>query len=291
MFKIIGIHAQEVNEFTIKVIKRIVKTAEQYNCEFLCALDNIDFLDKPLMGALSSPEEMAGKSDLIISVGGDGTLLKCGQLIHPRNVALMGINLGRLGFLTDIPPEKITEELSQILGGNFIEEERTVLECEIFRNGKRIMKGNALNDVVIQKWNSPRLITLNTYVNDKFLHSQRSDGLIIATPTGSTAYALSGGGPIIEPNLAALTLVPICPHTFTNRPIVINDSSEIEVHLISGRNDTSRVTCDANTVADLIPKDVVKVKTCDRPIRLIHPAYHDHFKTLRAKLNWGTSPC
>ena len=291
MFKIIGIHAQEVNDFTIKVIKRIVKTAEQYNCEFLCALDNIDFLDKPLIGALSSPEEMAGKSDLIISVGGDGTLLKCGHLIHPRNVALMGINLGRLGFLTDIPPERITEELSQILGGNFIEEERTVLECEIFRNDKSIMKSNALNDVVIQKWNSPRLITLNTYVNDKFLHSQRSDGLIIATPTGSTAYALSGGGPIIEPNLAALTLVPICPHTFTNRPIVIKDSSQIEVHLISGRNDTSRVTCDANTVADLIPKDVVKVKTCDRPIRLIHPAYHDHFKTLRAKLNWGTSPC
>ena len=203
----------------------------------------------------------------------------------------MGINLGRLGFLTDIPPEKITGELSQILGGTFIEEERTVLECEIFRNDKSIMKGNALNDVVIQKWNSPRLITLNTYVNNKFLHSQRSDGLIIATPTGSTAYALSGGGPIIEPNLAALTLVPICPHTFTNRPIVINDSSQIEVHLISDRNDTSRVTCDANTVADLIPKDVVKVKTCDRPIRLIHPAYHDHFKTLRAKLNWGTSPC
>ncbi len=285
MFETIGIHAQETSESTIKVIKKIVETAELFNCNFLFALDRIDFLEKTSSTSISTPEDMAESSDLVISVGGDGTLLKCARLIYPRNVALMGINLGRLGFLTDIAPERISDELSQILKGNFIEEERTVLECEILRDGESVMKGDALNDVVIQKWNSPRLITLSTYVNEKFLHSQRSDGLIIATPTGSTAYALSGGGPILQPSLKALTLVPICPHTLTNRPIVVNDSSKIEVHLISDKNDTSRVTCDANTVADLVPKDVVKIKTCDRQIRLVHPSYHDHFKTLRAKLN------
>ncbi len=291
MFKTIGIHAQEINSSTITVIKRIVETAKQFDCKFLCALESISFLNNDFSVSLSTPEEMAEKSGLVISVGGDGTLLKCARLIYPRNVALMGINLGRLGFLTDIVPERISDELGQILEGNFLEEERTVLECEVFREGKSILKGDALNDVVIQKWNSPRLITLSTHVNGKLLHSQRSDGLIIATPTGSTAYALSGGGPILQPNLRALALVPICPHTLTNRPIVINDSSLIEVHLASDRDDTSRVTCDANTVADLLPKDIVKIKTYDRRIRLVHPAYYDHFKTLRAKLNWGKSPC
>lgn len=291
MFRTIGIHAHEINEATTTVIKKIVKTAGQFDCKFLFALKSISFLESDSRVFPSTQEEMAEKSDLVISVGGDGTLLKCARLIYPRNVALMGINLGRLGFLTDIAPERISDELGQILEGNFLEEERTVLECEIFRNDKSIMKGDALNDVVIQKWNSPRLITLSTYVNEKLLHSQRSDGLIITTPTGSTAYALSGGGPILQPSLKALALVPICPHTLTNRPIVINDTSSIEVHLTSDRDGTSRVTCDANTVADLLPKDIVKIKTCDRRIRLIHPAYHDHFKTLRAKLNWGQSPC
>tara|TARA_B100001248_G_C27339320_1_gene435480 strand:+ start:62 stop:937 length:876 start_codon:yes stop_codon:yes gene_type:complete len=291
MFKTIGIHAPEINHSTTTVIERIVKTAKQYNCRFLCALESIAFLNNESQVLSSTPEEMAEKSDLVISVGGDGTLLKCARLIYPRNVALMGINLGRLGFLTDIVPEMISDELSQILEGNFLEEERTVLECEVFREGESILKGDALNDVVIQKWNSPRLITLTTYVNGKLLHAQRSDGLIIATPTGSTAYALSGGGPILQPSLRALALVPICPHTLTNRPIVINDSALIEVHLTSDRDDTSRVTCDANTSTDLLPKDIVKIKTCDRRIRLVHPAYYDHFKTLRAKLNWGQSPC
>jgi NAD+ kinase len=229
--------------------------------------------------------------DLVVSLGGDGTLLQSAGMIYPRAVPLLGVNLGRLGFLTDLATVDVSAGLNAVLDGRYVSEERSVLGCDIVRDGRVLTSEDGLNDVVVQKWNTARLITLETYVDGKFLHSQRADGMIVATPTGSTAYALSGGGPILEPRLDALVLVPICPHTLTNRPIVVSDSVQIEIHVVAEREDESRVTCDGNSIQDLLPGDHVRVFRREQSLTLLHPANYDHFATLRAKLNWGRDPC
>lgn len=236
-------------------------------------------------------DELPAVCDLVLSIGGDGTLLLSAGLIYPRNVPLLGVNLGRLGFLTDLALADITSGLDAVLDGDYISEQRAVLGCDVVRDGVVLASEDGLNDVVVQKWNTARLITLDTYVDGKFLHSQRSDGMIVATPTGSTAYALSGGGPILEPSIRALVLVPVCPHTLTNRPIVVSDSATIEIHIATERLDESRVTCDGNSIQQLLPGDCVRVFRREQSVTLLHPSTYDHFATLRAKLNWGRDPC
>lgn len=240
---------------------------------------------------VAAPDALPDQCDLVLSLGGDGTLLLSARLIYPRAVPLLGINLGRLGFLTDLAVSDIEGGLDRVLDGAYLAEERAVLGCEVVRGGEVIASDDGLNDVVVHKWNTARLITLATYVDGQFLHSQRADGLIVATPTGSTAYALSGGGPILDPRIRALSLVPVCPHTLTNRPIVVADSAVIEIHVATEREDESRVTCDGDSIRELQPGDHVRVFRRAQAVRLLHPAGHDHFATLRAKLNWGRVPC
>ncbi len=229
--------------------------------------------------------------DLVIAVGGDGTLLRAAQLAFPREVPLLGVNLGRLGFLADLSLQQVASGLAAILNGAYATEERFVLRCEIWRNGAMIATGHALNDVVIQRWNTTHLITLHTYVDDRFVHSQRADGLIVSTPTGSTAYALSGGGPILYPALPAIVLVPVCPHTLTNRPIVLANSVRIEIELATDHPDESRVTCDGIALPSVGAGDRIRITKHSQNVHLIHPAGHDHFAILRAKLQWGQGPC
>lgn len=236
-------------------------------------------------------DELTLGRDLVIAVGGDGTLLRAAHMTFPRNVPLLGINLGRLGFLTDISPDQVSGSLAAILNGEYLSEERFVLRCEIVRKGEIIAVSHGLNDVVIQRWSTARLITLSTFVDGCFVHSQRSDGMIISTPTGSTAYALSGGGPILHPDLAVNVLVPICPHTLTNRPIVIANTAMIEIDVGMDRADESRVTCDGKPLPAIRSGDRIRITRHDQVVRLIHPAGHDHFSTLRAKLQWGRDPC
>lgn len=178
-------------------------------------------------------------------------------------------------------------------GGAFDYEDRTVLRCEILREGEEVASAHALNDVVIQRWNMTRLITLHTYVDGRFVHSQRADGMIVSTPTGSTAYALSGGGPILSPELPAVVLVPVCPHSLTNRPIVLPHTAVVEIEIGSDHpeEDESRVTCDGNALPSVSAGDRIRVSRHPQPVRLIHPAGHDHFALLRAKLQWGQGPC
>ena len=290
MFETIGIVAKQDSAEVKLTIEKVVGLLNAQ--EIMVFLDSESSAHQ-LSGQFKvcNIKAMAGTCDLIISVGGDGTLLECARHIYPREVPLLGINLGRLGFLTDLPPDSVEEEIKQILNGQYSSEERTVLGCEIHRNQTLIANSHALNDVVIQKWNSARLITLETYVDSKFVHSQRSDGIIVATPTGSTAYSLSGGGPILDPKMDAFTIVPICPHSLTNRPLVVRDSALVEVMVVTEREDESRVTCDGESTQDLLRGDTVKIYRLKRSITLIHPVEHDHFSTLRAKLNWGSSPC
>ncbi len=225
--------------------------------------------------------------DLAIAIGGDGTMLRAAHLLADYDIPLLGINRGRLGFLADVPAHAITATLSQVLTGEYIEDIRFQLYCEVIRNDKHLMETHAFNDVVIQKGNVAKLVELDTFVNDDLLHHQRSDGMIIASPTGSTAYALSGGGPIVHPDLDALVLVPICPHTLSTRPIVVDGNSTIKVVLVTQQVEIAKLTCDGEIVCELDVGDFVIIEKRNRKIRLIHPVGHDHFNILRAKLGWG----
>lgn len=231
--------------------------------------------------------ELPKACDMAIAIGGDGTMLKAARLLTNQYIPLLGINRGQLGFLADIPAESVEEHLEQILAGNFVEDERFQLHCQVDRDNKTIIESDAFNDVIIQKWNIAKLIQLTTYINGKLVNTQRSDGLIVASPTGSTAYAMSGGGPILHPALDALVLVPICPHTLSNRPIVIEGNSTIEIVVGTPEIDHARLTCDGEIKCELAAGDHVIIRKKPNKIRLIHPADHDHFSILRAKLNWG----
>jgi len=232
-------------------------------------------------------DTLTTQCDLAIAIGGDGTMLKAAHMVCDHDVPLLGINRGRLGFLADIPADAIHENLSAIFEGQFKEDVRFLLHCQILRDKKPILERYAFNDIIIQKWNIARLVEFETYVDDTFVHKQRSDGMIISTPTGSTAYAMAGGGPILYPSLDALVLVPICPHTLTNRPIVIDGNSHIEIVVGTREVDHARLTCDGEITGELAPGDRVSIRKKGKKIRLLHPADHDHFSILRAKLQWG----
>lgn len=231
--------------------------------------------------------ELPEACDMAIAIGGDGTMLKAARLLADHDIPLLGINRGRLGFLADIPADSVEEHLEQILNGNYVEDERSQLHCQVVRDNSTIIESDAFNDVVIQRWNIAKLIQLTTYINGKLVNSLRSDGLIIASPTGSTAYAMSCGGPILHPSLDAVVLVPICPHTLSNRPIVIAGNNTIEVVVGTPEIDHARLTCDGEIKCELATGDRVIIRKKDNNIRLIHPADHDHFNILRAKLHWG----
>jgi NAD+ kinase len=232
-------------------------------------------------------DALGRRCDLIIVVGGDGTFLNAARSLAIHDPALLGINLGRLGFLTDISPSEMTERLDEILSGRYSEDERFLLHCRIFRDGEVISESDAFNDVVVHKWDVARMIEVDTYVNGTYVNTLRSDGLIVSTPTGSTAYALSGGGPILQPCLNAVILVPICPHTMSNRPIVVDADTVIEIMVKGQEQSHAQVSCDGQINLGLVAGDRIQIRKKEHTVRLIHPDEHDHFQILRAKLNWG----
>jgi NAD+ kinase len=233
---------------------------------------------------------LARQSNLAIVVGGDGTLLHSARTLVDFQVPILGVNLGRLGFLTDISPEELTRRLEEILNGHFREDQRSLLHAEIMRDGRAITQADALNDVVVHKREMARMIEVEAYLDGRYITAYRSDGLIISTPTGSTAYALSGGGPIVHPALEAVLLVPICPHTLTQRPIVVDAESQIEIRVDESNTTDIQVTCDGQIGLDIRPGDRVVIRKKRRKLRLLHPTGHDYFELLRAKLIWGVRP-
>ncbi|MBK5969766.1 MULTISPECIES: NAD(+) kinase [Thiorhodovibrio] len=237
--------------------------------------------------------ELAAQCDLIIVIGGDGTFLHAARDIARTDTPLVGINLGRLGFLVDLSPECIETRLNEILDGHFDVEHRSLLETRLLgaaadaSDREDNWTGKALNEAVISKWDTVRMIEFETYIDGVFINSQRSDGLIIATPTGSTAYALSGGGPLLHPALDSLLLVSICPHTLSNRPLVVDGASEIEIRLCHRHAETARLTCDGQVAFSLAEARAVRIRRGQTRVQLLHPRGHDHFQLLRAKLGWG----
>jgi len=230
-------------------------------------------------------DEIGQNCDLAIAVGGDGTLLHSATSLAEYQVALLGVNMGRLGFLTDISPSVMIEAIEDILNGEYIEEQRTMLEVEVA--GEVFL---AFNDVVIHKWNISRMIEYETYVGGQFVNIQRSDGFIVSTPTGSTAYNLSCGGPLVHPDINANILVPICPHSLSNRPIVVDGDAEIRIVMCGHTSYRDiQVTCDGLKTAQPEHDEII-INKHRKPIRLIHPKDHDHFNTLRVKLGWSDNP-
>jgi NAD+ kinase len=230
---------------------------------------------------------LAAKSDLLIVVGGDGTLLKAAHLITARPIPLVGVNLGRLGFLADITPEQVQDDIAAMLKGEYSTEDRLLLEASAERSGKAEASVPALNDVVVHKADGGRLIEFETWVDDLFLCAYRADGMIVATPTGSTAYALSGGGPILHPAMDAIALVPICPHTLGDRPLVVAGDSRIEIRIGDTHGGGAQVTWDGQQAETLQAGDRVRAQRSEKRIRFIHPRGYDYYKILRTKLHWG----
>jgi NAD+ kinase len=226
--------------------------------------------------------------DLVIVVGGDGSILSACRKIASSDVPLLGINLGRLGFLTDITPDEIEDRVLAVLTGEFKQTERFMLNTSISRNGSVIGSGTALNDVVLHPGMSVRMMEFELYVDGEFVYSQRSDGLIVATPTGSTAYALSAGGPLICPELDAMVCVPLNPHTLSSRPIVLHGDSEIEIRVNSKHELHPSVTCDGQDDLLTEPGDTIRIQKHQHAISLIHPKDNNFYKVSRSKLGWGS---
>jgi NAD+ kinase len=235
-------------------------------------------------------DELGRHCDLVIVVGGDGTMLNAARKLCDHGVPLVGVNLGRLGFLADVSPNETREKIDEILDGQYEVEERFLLAARVMRNGKEINSGIALNDVVVHKWHVAHMIETDTYINDHFVHTHRSDGIITATPTGSTAYALSGGGPIIQPGLEALEIVPICPHTLSHRPIAVKASSKVKIVLSETGRNKGQVTCDGQFLHELEIGDEILIEKKSKRLQLLHPKGYDYYHILRAKLHWAEHP-
>lgn len=234
-----------------------------------------------------SKEKLGELCDLIIVVGGDGSFLDAARSIVNWGRPMVGINRGRLGFLTDISPQAFKQYLLPILQGKYQTESRFLLDMTLMRDNQAIGSSSALNDVVLYSGDIARMIEFEVRINQQFVYRLRSDGLITATPTGSTAYSLSGGGPILHPTLEAVVLVPMHPHTLTSRPIVLDSDDKIELHITPTNILHPRVSCDGQVNFNALPNDRILISKKDKLLKLLHPLDYDYYHTLRTKLNWS----
>lgn len=233
-------------------------------------------------------EQIGKKIDLAIVIGGDGTLLHTARSLAEAGVPVIGVNQGRFGFLTDIPLADMEREVGRILDGDYESESRLLLHAEVRRGERVVHAARAFNDVIITKGELARLIEYETYIGSQFVNSARGDGIIVATPTGSTAYAMSAGGPILQPTLPALLLVPICPHTLSNRPIVVSADSVVKIVILGLSGSHAHVTLDGQLNFMLQDGDHIYVRRDAHSVELLHPSGRNHYDVLREKLRWGT---
>ena len=229
----------------------------------------------------------ASRADLIISIGGDGTLLYAASLVAEHSVPLLGINRGRLGFLTDVGPASMLEDVDSVLEGKYLQDQRSLISARLQREGAPTVRALALNDVVVNKRDTGRMMEFETSINGRYVNSHGGDGIVIATATGSTAYALSCGGPIVEPDLDVWVLAPISPHTLSDRPVVVRGGSRIHVRLANRAESHAQVTCDGTALGDMRQGDSLHVEGSGAQITLLHPPGYDYYRLLRSKLHWG----
>ncbi|WP_460803987.1 NAD(+) kinase [Microbulbifer agarilyticus] len=287
-FQNIGLIGRTQSDSATLSLKRLMVYLEREGYSVILEKNTANDVVDPV-ARVSSKEKLGEICDLVIVVGGDGSLLAAARALAKYSVPLLGINRGRLGFLTDITPDEIEEKVGEVLSGKYMAESRFLLEMSVSRGGKPIGKGLALNDVVIHPGEYIRMVEFNLFIDGQFVYAQRSDGLITSTPTGSTAYALSGGGPIMHPKLDAIVLVPINPHTLSSRPIVVEGSSELKLVVTSENTANPIVTCDGHDSVLTEPGDEIRVHKHPHRMTLVHPLGHNFYETCRSKLNWHRS--
>lgn len=283
--KNIGLFCKPRPSVDPKVVNDLVQWLRERNCKLYMDQNTADLTGEP---ATCPQEEIPTLSELVIVLGGDGTLLKVARITHSHGVPILGVNLGNLGFLTETTLEDLYQTLQSTLNGECEIEHRMLLNASLWRDGAKIQDFNVLNDIVINKGALARIVNLTVRVNDQPMTSYRADGLIIATPTGSTAHSLSAGGPIIHPSMQALVLSPICPFALTNRPIVIPDTSRIKVQLAKRHEDEDvRITLDGQMGCDMKSGDILEAGKAQVSVKLVQAPGKNYYQTLRTKLHWG----
>jgi NAD+ kinase len=273
-------HAQGMRGVLEEIAQFLIRQGLEVSLERETAL-NTGLTDH---GAFS-PTELGQRCDIAVVVGGDGTMLGIARQLSRFGLPLVGINQGRLGFITDVPVGQYAEALAPMIAGDYEEERRTMLEGGVSRDGEMIFEAFAMNDVVVSRSATSSMIELKIDIGDEFVANLRADGLIVASPTGSTAYALSAGGPILHPGIAGWVLAPIAPHDLSNRPIVLPDSGEISIEIVAGRD--ASVNFDMQSLASLLHGDRVNVRRSAHQVRFLHPLGWSYFATLRRKLRWN----
>lgn len=244
-------------------------------------------LNTPENAEVCSLEEIGERADLAVVVGGDGNMLGAARTLSLYEVGVIGVNRGNLGFLTDLDPDDAIGPLLEVIDGHYKTEFRYLLSASVAREGKETSRNNAINEVVLHSDKVAHMIEFEVYVDEEFMFSQRSDGLIIATPTGSTAYSLSAGGPILNPHMDAMALVPMFPHTLSSRPIVVDGNSSIRIRIASN-NDPLHISCDGHVTLAVAPGDDIIIQKHPSQLRLIHPQNYNYYHVLRNKLKWGS---
>ncbi len=289
-FKTIGlIGRMESSDRSVYTLTKLIHFLTSQGLDIVLDKDTGSSLPTDAISLPMVPRDQLGKRcDLAIVVGGDGSLLGAARALAEHNIPLLGVNRGRLGFLTDITPDEIERRVGEVLAGKYLMESRFLLDMAVYRDGELIGNGDALNDVVMHPGRFIRMIEFELYIDGQFVYSQRSDGVIISTPTGSTAYALSGGGPLMHPKLDAIVLVPMNPHTLSSRPIVVDGNSEIKILVGENNSANPHVTCDGQTHVVTKPGDEIHVHKKAAKLQLIHPTNHNFYETCRTKLGWAS---
>lgn len=291
IFKTVGIIGKYGDSDVSETITLVLQVIDELGCKALIDAETTHhYFDGKIKHPTVERQQLIQHADLVIAVGGDGSFLASGRSIIDLEKPITGVNMGRLGFLTDISPNEIHAVLHEVLTGKYVHEARTVLSAKIVRDKTVISEHIGINDVVIHKSSVARMVELDVYLDNRFLSSYHADGLIVSSPTGSTAYALSSGGPILQGNLEALLLVPICPHTLTQRPIVIDANTTQRIEINKNKDNNIQVSVDGQEEVPLQSGDSVIITRHRKKLNIYHPCDYDQLRRLRQKLGWGSSP-
>lgn len=287
-FKTVGLIGKQRNPLVAESLSRVATLILDKGRTLLVEKPSVDMLSQIEGYTVCDRQELGETCDLLIVVGGDGSLLGVARDLASSGLPVLGVNRGGLGFLAAISPEHIATQVSEVLDGSYLSEDHFLLHLSLMRDGQEIASSPAMNDVVLHSGSMSRMLEFALYVDDEFVYQQRSDGLIVATPTGSTAYALSAGGPIMHPNLDAIVVVPMFPHTLTSRPLVIRGDSRIKLIVSDIGNNTPQVSCDSQMDLSLREGDEVVIRKYQHRLKLVYPLQHSFYESCRSKLDWAS---
>lgn len=293
-FHTIGLIGRKGSHPVVESLKILLRLLHSRGCKVFIEEETSSLLDSSLLSeqgkniTVLNKRTLGEHCELVIVVGGDGSMLGAARTLCEANIPVLGVNRGSLGFLTDISPDEIEKRVADVLDGKYVHEERFLLDAIQMRGEQELAQADAMNEVVIHRGTSLRMIEFGLYIDGQFVYSQHSDGLIVSTPTGSTAYSLSGGGPILHPSLDAIALVPMFPHTLTSRPIVVDGNSEIKIVMGDYRGGQPEMSCDGQNHLPLQSADIVHIRKKRETLSLIHPLDHNYYETCRTKLGWGS---